>query len=166
MVAYCGLISKLTNQRKRDRIMSKKQPQHKLLTKGEKISAIEVIATLHLNSIRQGIKVRTNVIGLPVEIYITREDANEGDYPIKVWADGAISEDLFAVKSVVKLPPLLTWVKCVNKSGMHTLTKGKLYLLVEEIESTRVDNHTFPAYTVVVDNFYVATPYHSTRFTK
>ena len=146
--------------------MSKKQPQHQLLTKGEKISAIEVIATLYLNSIRQGIKVRTNVVGLPVEIYITREDANEVDYPIKVWADGAISADLFTVKSVIKLPPLLTWVKCVDTHSVHTLTKEKLYLLVEEIESTRVDNHTFPAYTVVVDNFYEATPYHSTRFTK
>ena len=146
--------------------MSKKQPPHQLLTKGERISPAELIATLYLNSIKQGIKVRTNVIGLPVEIYITREDANEGDYPIKVWADGAISEDLFTNKSVVKLPPLLTWVKCVNKSGMHTLTEDRLYLLVEEIESTRVDNHTFPAYTVVVDDFYEATPYHSTRFTK
>ena len=145
--------------------MSKKQ-SHKLLTTGERISAIEVIATLYLNSIRQGVKVRTNVIGFPVEIYITREDANDGDYPIKVWADGAISEDLFTVKSVVKLPPLLTWVKCVDTHSVHTLTKEKIYLLVEEIESTRVDNHTFPAYTVVVDNFYEATPYHSTRFTK
>lgn len=146
--------------------MSKKQPQHQLLAKGEKISAIEVIATLYLNSIRHGIKVRTNVIGLPVEIYITREDANEGDYPIKVWADGAISEDLCTVKSVVKLPALLTWVKCVDTHSVHTLTKEKLYLVVEEIESERVDNHTFPSYTVVVDNFYEATPYHSTRFTK
>ena len=145
--------------------MSKKQ-SHKLLTTGERISAIEVIATLYLNSIRQGIKVRTNVVGLPVEIYITREDANEVDYPIKVWADGAISADLFTVKSVIKLPPLLTWVKCVDTHSVHTLTKEKLYLLVEEIESTRVDNHTFPAYTVVVDDFYEATPYHSTRFTK
>ena len=145
--------------------MSKKQ-SHKLLTTGERISAIEVIATLYLNSIRQGIKVRTNVIGLPVEIYITREDANEGDYPIKVWADGAISEDLFTVKSVVKLPPLLTWVKCVDTHSVHTLTKEKMYLSVAEIESTRVDNHTLPAYTVVVDDFYEATPYHSTRFTK
>ena len=145
--------------------MSKKQ-SNKLLTTGERISAIEVIATLYLNSIRQGIKVRTNVVGFPVEIYITREDANEGDYPIKVWADGAISEDLFTVKSVVKLPPLLTWVKCVDTHSVHTLTKEKLYLLVEEIESTRVDNHTFPAYIVVIDNFYEATPYHSTRFTK
>ena len=161
-----GLPIRLTNQRKRDRIMSKKQPQHKLLTKGEKISAIEVIATLYLNSIRQGIQVRKNVVGLPVEIYITREDANEGDYPIKVWADGAISEDLFAVKSVVKLPPLLTWVKCVDTHSVHTLTKEKMYLLVEEVASTRVDNHTFPSYMVVVDNFYEATPYHSTRFTK
>ena len=144
--------------------MSKKQPQHKLLTKGEKISAIEVIATLYLNSIRQGIQVRTNVVGLPVEVFIA---SNADDsYPIKVWADGAISEDLFTVKSVVKLPPLLTWVKCVDTHSVHTLTKEKLYLLVEEIESTRVDNHTFPAYTVVVDNFYEATPYHSTRFTK
>ena len=146
--------------------MSKKQPQHTLLAKGEKISAIEVIATLYLNSIRQGIKVRTNAVGLPVEIYITREDANEGDYPIKVWADGAISEDLFAVKSVVKLQQVLTWVKCVDTRSVYTLTKEKLYLVVEEIESVRVDNHTFPAYTVVVDDFYEATPYHSTRFTK
>ena len=146
--------------------MSKKQPQHQLLSKGERISVEEVIATLYLNSIRQGIKVRTNVIGLPVEIYITREDANEGDYPIKVWEDGAISEDLFAVKSVVKLPQVLTWVKCVDTHSVHTLTKGKRYLVVEEIESVRVDNHTFPAYTVVVDDFYEATPYHSTRFTK
>ena len=145
--------------------MSKKQPQHQLLTKGEKISAIEVIATLYLNSLRQGIKVRTNVVGLPVEIYITREDADDS-YPIKVWADGAISEDLFTVKSVVKLPPLLTLVKCVDTHSVHTLTKEKLYLLVEEVASTRVDNHTFPSYTVVVDNFYEATPYHSTRFTK
>ena len=144
--------------------MSKKQPQHKLLTKGEKISAIEVIATLYLNSIRQGIQVRTNVVGLPVEVFIA---SNADDsYPIKVWADGAISEDLFTVKSVVKLPPLLTWVKCVDTHSVHTLTKEKMYLLVEEVASTRVDNHTFPAYTVVVDDFYVATPYHSTRFTK
>lgn len=146
--------------------MSKKQPQHTLLAKGERISVEEVIATLYLNSIRQGIKVRTNAVGLPVEIYITREDANEGDYPIKVWADGAISEDLFAVKSVVKLQQVLTWVKCVDTHSVHTLTKEKLYLVVEEIESVRVDNHTFPAYTVVVDDFYEATPYHSTRFTK
>ena len=146
--------------------MSKKQPQHKLLTKGEKISAIEVIATLYLNSIRKGIQVRTNVVGLPEEIYITREDANEGDYPIKVWADGTISEDLSTVKSVVKLPALLTWVKCVTNAGMRTLTKEKRYLLVEEVVSTRVDNHIFPAYMVVVDNFYEATPYHSTRFIK
>ena len=144
--------------------MSKKQPQHKLLTKGEKISAIEVIATLYINSIRQGIKVRTNVIGLPVEVFLA---SNADDsYPIKVWADGAISEDLFTVKSIVKLPPLLTWVKCVDTHSVHTLTKEKMYLLVEEIESVRVDNHTFPAYTVVIDNFYEATPYHSTRFTK
>ena len=146
--------------------MSKKQPQHTLLAKGERISVEEVIATLYLNSLRQGIKVRTNAVGLPVEIYITREDANEGDYPIKVWADGAISEDLFAVKSVVKLQQVLTWVKCVDTRSVHTLTKEKLYLVVEEIESVRVDNHTFPAYTVVVDDFYEATPYHSTRFTK
>lgn len=145
--------------------MSKKQPQHKLLTKGERISAIEVIATLYLNSIRHGIQVRTNVVGLPVEIYITREDANEG-YTIKVWADGAISEDLFAVKSVVKLPALLKWVKCVDTHSVHTLTKEKLYLLVEEVASTRVDNHIFPSYMVVVDNIYEAGMYHSTRFTK
>lgn len=145
--------------------MSKKQPQHKLLTKGERISAIEVIATLYLNSIRHGIQVRTNVVGSPVEIYITREDANEG-YTIKVWADGAISEDLFTVKSVVKLPALLTWVKCVDTHSVHTLTKEKLYLLVEEVASTRVDNHTFPSYMVVVDNIYEAGMYHSTRFTK
>ena len=142
--------------------MSKKQSQHKLLTKGEKISAIEVIATLYLNSIRQGIKVRTNAVGLPVEVLLA---SNADDsYPIKVWADGAISEDLFTVKSVVKLPQVLTLVKCVTNAGMHTLTKGKRYLLVEEVASTRVDNHTFPSYTVVVDNFYVATAYHSTRF--
>ena len=146
--------------------MSKKQPQHQLLAKGERISVEEVIATLYLNSIRQDIKVRTNAVGLPVEIYITREDANEGDYPIKVWADGAISEDLFAVKSVVKLPQVLTWVKCVTKAGMHTLTKGKRYLVVEEVASTRIDRHIFPAYIVIVDDFYMATPYHSTRFTK
>ena len=145
--------------------MSKKQPQHKLLTKGERISAIEVIATLYLNSIRHGIQVRTNVVGFPVEIYITREDANEG-YPIKVWADGAISEDLFAVKRVVKLPALLTWVKCVDTHSVNTLTKEKLYLLVEEVASTRVDNHIFPSYMVVVDNIYEAGMYHSTRFTK
>ena len=161
-----GLSVRLTNQRKKDRIMSKKQPQHKLLTKGERISVEELIATLYLNSIRHGIQVRQNVVGLPVEIYITREDANEGDYPIKVWADGAISEDLFTVKRVVKLPALLTWVKCVDTHSVHTLTKEKRYLLVEEVASTRVDNHTFPAYMVVVDNFYEATPYHSTRFTK
>lgn len=146
--------------------MSKKQPQHqhKLLTKGERISVEELIATLYLNSLRKGIQVRTNAVGLPVEVFLA---SNADDsYPIKVWADGAISEDFFTVKSVVKLPPLLTWVKCVTNAGMHTLTKGKLYLLVEEIESTRVDNHTFPAYMAVVDNFYVATPYHSTRFTK
>ena len=144
--------------------MSKKQPQHKLLTKGERISVEELIATLYLNSLRQGIQVRTNAVGLPIEVFIA---SNADDsYPIKVWADGAISEDFFTVKSVVKLQPLLTWVKCVTKAGMHTLTKGKLYLLVEEIESERVDNHTFPAYSVVVDDFYVATPYHSTRFTK
>ena len=144
--------------------MSKKQPQHKLLTKGEKISAIELIATLYLNSIRQGIQVRTNAVGVPVEVFIA---SNADDsYPIKVWADGAISADLFTVKSVVKLPSLLTWVKCVATHSVNTLTKGKLYLLVEEVASTRVDNHTFPSYTVVVDNFYVATPYHSTRFTK
>ena len=143
--------------------MSKKQP-HKLLTTGERISVEELIATLYLNSIRQGIKVRTNVIGLPVEVFIA---SNADDsYPIKVWADGAISEDLFAVKSVVKLPTLLTWVKCVDTHSVHTLTKEKLYLLVEEVASTRVDNHTFPSYMVVVDNFYEATPYHSTRFTK
>ena len=142
--------------------MSKKQPQHQLLTKGEKISAIEVIATLYLNSIRQGIQVRTNAVGLPVEVLLA---SNADDsYPIKVWADGAISEDLFTVKSVVKLPQVLTCVKCVTNAGMHTLTKGKRYLLVEEVASTRVDNHTFPSYTVVVDNFYVATAYHSTRF--
>ena len=144
--------------------MSKKQPQHKLLTKGEKISAIEVIATLYLNSIRQGIQVRTNVVGTPIEVFLTQNA--DDDYPIKVWADGAISEDLFTVKRVVKLPPLLTWVKCVDTHSVHTLTKWKQYLLVEEIESTRVDNHTFPAYVVVVDNFHEATPYHSTRFTK
>ena len=146
--------------------MSKKQPQHKLLTKGEKISAIEVIATLYLNSIRHGIQVRTNVVGLPEEIYITREDANEGDYTIKVWADGTISEDLFTVKSVVKLPQLLTWVKCVTNAGMRTLTKKKRYLLVEEVASTRVDNHIFFSYMVVVDDFYDAGMYHSTRFIK
>ena len=144
--------------------MSKKQPQHKLLTKGEKISAIEVIATLYLNSIRQGIQVRTNVVGTPIEVFLTQNA--DDDYPIKVWADGAISEDLFTVKSVVKLPPLLTWVKCVDTRSVHTLTKGKQYLLVEEVASVRVDNHTFPAYTVVVDNFHAATMYHSTRFTK
>ena len=155
---------RLTNQRKKDRIMSKKQPQHKLLTKGERISVEELIATLYLNSLRQGIQVRTNAVGLPIEVFIASHA--DDSYPIKVWADGAISEDLFTVNKVVKLPPLLTWVKCVTKAGMHTLTKEKLYLLVAEIESTRVDNHTFPAYTVVVDNFYVATPYHSTRFTK
>ena len=144
--------------------MSKKQHQHKLLTKGEKISAIELIATLYLNSLRQGIQVRTNAVGLPIEVFLA---SNADDsYPIKVWADGAISEDLFAVKSVVKLPPLLTWVKCVDTHSVHTLTKEKLYLLVEEVASTRVDNHTFPSYMVVVDNFYEATPYHSTRFTK
>ena len=146
--------------------MSKKQPQHKLLTKGEKLSAIEVIATLYLNSIRHGIQVRTNVVGLPEEIYITREDANEGDYPIKVWADGTISEDLFTVKSVVKLPQLLTWVKCVDTHSAHSLTKEKRYLLVEEVASTRVDNHVFPSYMVVVDNVYDAGMYHSTRFIK
>ena len=144
--------------------MSKKQPQHQLLAKGERISVEELIATLYLNSIRQGIQVRTNAVGLPVEVFIA---SNADDsYPIKVWADGAISEDLFAVKSVVKLPQVLTWVKCVTKAGMHTLTKGKRYLVVEEVESVRVDNHTFPAYMVVVDDFYMATPYHSTRFTK
>ena len=146
--------------------MSKKQPQpqHQLLTKGELISVEELIATMYLNSLRQGIQVRTNAVGLPVEVLLA---SNADDsYPIKVWADGAISEDLFTVKSVVKLPPLLTWVKCVTNAGMYTLTKGKRYLLVEEIESVRVDNHTFPSYTVVVDNFYVATAYHSTRFTK
>ena len=143
--------------------MSKKQP-HKLLTTGERISVEELIATLYLNSIRQGIQVRTNAVGVPIEVFIA---SNADDsYPIKVWADGAISEDLFAVKSVVKLPPLLTWVKCVDTHSVHTLTKEKLYLLVEEVASTRVDNHTFPSYTVVVDNFYEATPYHSTRFTK
>lgn len=144
--------------------MSKKQPQHTLLAKGERISVEEVIATLYLNSIRQGIKVRTNAVGLPVEVFIA---SNADDsYPIKVWADGAISEDLFAVKSVVKLQQVLTWVKCVDNHSVYTLTKEKLYLVVEEIESVRVDNHTFPAYTVVVDDFYEATPYHSTRFTK
>ena len=144
--------------------MSKKQPQHKLLTKGERISVEELIATLYLNSIRQGIQVRTNVVGLPVEVFLA---SNADDsYPIKVWADGAISEDLFTIKRVVKLPPLLTWVKCVDTHSVHTLTKEKLYLLVEEVASTRVDNHTFPSYMVVVDNFYEATPYHSTRFTK
>ena len=144
--------------------MSKKQPQHQLLAKGERISVEEVIATLYLNSIRQGIQVRTNAVGLPVEVFIA---SNADDsYPIKVWADGAISEDLPTVKSVVKLPQVLTWVKCVDTHSVHTLTKGKRYLVVEEIESVRVDNHTFPAYTVVVDDFYVATPYHSTRFTK
>lgn len=144
--------------------MSKKQPQHQLLTKGERISVEELIATLYLNSIRQGIQVRTNAVGVPVEVFLA---SNADDsYPIKVWADGAISEDLSTVKSVVKLPPVLTRVKCVTNAGMHTLTKGKLYLLVEEVASTRVDRHIFPAYMVVVDNFYVATPYHSTRFTK
>ena len=155
---------RLTNQRKKDRIMSKKQPQHKLLTKGERISVEELIATLYLNSLRQGIQVRTNAVGLPIEVFIASHA--DDSYPIKVWADGAISEDLFTVKSVVKLPPLLTWVKCVDTHSVHTLTKEKRYLLVEEVASTRVDNHTFPAYTVVVDNFYEATPYHSTRFTK
>ena len=144
--------------------MSKKQPQHQLLTKGERISVEELIATLYLNSLRQGIQVRTNAVGLPIEVFIASHA--DDSYPIKVWADGAISEDLFTVKSVVKLPQVLTWVKCVDTHSVHTLTKGKLYLLVEEIESTRVDNHTFPAYIVIVDNFYEATPYHSTRFTK
>ena len=145
--------------------MSKKQPQHKLLTKGDRICVEEVIATLYLNSIRQGIQVRKNAVGFPVEVFLT-QNANEGDYPIKVWADGAISEDLFTVKSVVKLTPLLTWVKCVTNASMYTLTKEKMYLLVEKIEPVRVDNHTFPSYMVVVDDFYEATPYHSTRFTK
>ena len=143
--------------------MSKKQP-HKLLTTGERISVEELIATLYLNSIRQGIQVRTNAVGVPIEVFIASHA--DDSYPIKVWADGAISEDLFAVKSVVKLPTLLTWVKCVDTHSVHTLTKEKLYLLVEEVASTRVDNHTFPSYMVVVDNFYEATPYHSTRFTK
>ena len=144
--------------------MSKKQPQHKLLTKGERISVEELIATLYLNSIRQGIQVRTNVVGLPVGVLLA---SNADDsYPIKLWADGAISEDFLTVKSVVKLPELLTWVKCVDTHSVHTLTKEKMYLLVEEVASTRVDNHTFPSYMVVVDDFYEATPYHSTRFIK
>lgn len=133
--------------------------KHRLLTKGQKISANALIALLRVNGIHGGLTRCTTLRGI--------EPTSVSWETTEIWRvsdnEGTMSVDIEVANAPVQLENL-EWVTCVDSYCTHVLTDGIKYPIVKREQSGYVDGHKFPEYIAVVNDEWQVAWYHATRF--